>query len=77
MNVKQIREILKLLKLSNENVPVFRGSGAYLADERTFVESDAARDLACVPAETTGPVALDITGDRIALWAGADLVEVD
>lgn len=37
----------------------------------------AARDLACVPAETTGPVALDITGDRIALWAGADLVEVD
>ena len=38
---------------------------------------DAARDLACVPTETTGAVALDITGDRVTLWAGADLVDVD
>lgn len=37
---------------------------------------DAARDLACVPTETTGAVALDITGDRVTLWAGADLIDV-
>jgi len=39
-------EILKLLKLAGKEVPVFRGSEAYLPNEETPVESASARDLA-------------------------------
>ena len=43
---KSYLEILKILKLmSRENVPVYRGSAAYLPQEGGFVESDAARNL--------------------------------
>ena len=42
---KSYNEILKLLKMMNEDVPVFRGSRTYLKDEKTPVESPAARDL--------------------------------
>lgn len=42
---KSYQEIKKLLKLAREDVPVFRGSGEYLADENTPVLSDAANDL--------------------------------
>lgn len=38
-------EIIKLLKLNREDVPVFKGSRTYLPDEKTYVESPAARDL--------------------------------
>ncbi|HML45573.1 MAG TPA: nucleoside hydrolase [Clostridia bacterium] len=43
---KSYEEILKLLKLAQENTPVFKGSGGYLPDEKTPVDSPAARDLA-------------------------------
>jgi len=43
---KSYQEVLKLLKLCKEDVPVFRGSEYYLPDEKTAVESAAARDLA-------------------------------
>ena len=42
---KSYHEILKLLKMMNEDVPVFKGSTSYLPDEQTPVVSDAARDL--------------------------------
>ena len=38
-------EILKLLRLSGFEKPVFRGSAQYLPDETTAVQSDAAADL--------------------------------
>ena len=40
-------EILKLLRLSGFEKPVFRGSARYLPDETTAVQSDAAADLCC------------------------------
>jgi inosine-uridine nucleoside N-ribohydrolase len=43
---KSYEEILKLLRLAKEERPVFKGSGEYLTDEKTYVESPAARDLA-------------------------------
>ena len=39
-------EILKLLKLAGKEAPVFRGSGEYLPNEETPVDSASARDLA-------------------------------
>ena len=42
---KSFREIQKLLALAGKDVPVFRGSTAYLADENTAQCSDAAEDL--------------------------------
>ena len=44
---KSYQEILKLLNLAGQNgrYPVFRGSDRYLADEKTYVQSDAAADL--------------------------------
>ena len=39
------REILRLLDLCREHVPVYRGSDTYLPDEKTPVDSPAARDL--------------------------------
>ena len=42
---KSYNEILKLLKMMNEDVPVFKGSRTYLKDEKTPVVSDAAYDL--------------------------------
>lgn len=43
---KSYHEILKLLDIMGERVDVFRGSTAYLSDEKTPAVSDAARDLA-------------------------------
>ena len=44
---KSYHEIIKLLKLAGkEGYPVFRGSEAYLRDEKTPVSSEAMRDLA-------------------------------
>ena len=43
---KSYQEIGKLLRFMERDVPVFRGSAAFLKDERTPVHSDAARDLA-------------------------------
>ena len=43
---RSYQEILKLLNLSGMERPVFRGSETYLPDEKTPVDSDAARDLA-------------------------------
>ena len=43
---RSYQEILKLLELSGESVPVYRGSTAYLPDENTPVISDAASHLA-------------------------------
>lgn len=43
---KSYLEIKKLLKLLDENVPVFKGAESYLEDEKTPVISDSARDLA-------------------------------
>ncbi len=42
---KSYVEILKLLRLAGESKPVFRGSESYLPDEKTPVDSDAARNL--------------------------------
>lgn len=42
---KSYREIGRLLRLMGEDKPFYRGSAAYLPDERTPVESEAARDL--------------------------------
>ena len=42
---KSYNEILKLLKIMNEDVPVFKGSTSYLSDEHTPVVSPAAKDL--------------------------------
>lgn len=42
---KSYDEILKLLRLAGEERPVFRGSETYLQDEKTPVDSPAARDL--------------------------------
>lgn len=44
--IKSYDEIIKLLKLAKEDVPVFKGSETYLLDENTPVISDAAKDLA-------------------------------
>lgn len=43
---KSYSEILKVLSLMGEEVPVLRGSDAFLADEKNPVVSDAAKDLA-------------------------------
>lgn len=43
---KSYEEILKLLRLAGRDVPVLRGSEAYLPDEATPVLSPAAEDLA-------------------------------
>lgn len=42
---KSYDEIWKILRLAKEERPVFKGSGAYLPDEKTYVDSPAARDL--------------------------------
>ena len=42
---KSYDEIIKLLKLAKEDVPVYRGSERYLVDESQAVDSPAARDL--------------------------------
>ena len=42
---RSYQEILKLLRLSGMERPVFRGSTGYLPDEKTFVASEAAEDL--------------------------------
>ena len=43
---KSYEEIQRLLGLLREEIPVYRGSLAYLPDEKTPVDSPAARDLA-------------------------------
>ena len=43
---KSYAEIKKLLALAGEDVPVFKGSAAYLPSETEAVESPAAKDLA-------------------------------
>ena len=43
---RSYQEILKLLRLSRLEMPVYRGSTQFLPDEKTPVESDAARHLA-------------------------------
>lgn len=43
---KSYDEILRLLALAKRDIPVFRGSTAFLSDEKTPVVSDAAQDLA-------------------------------
>jgi hypothetical protein len=43
---RSYQEILKLLRLSGLEYPVYRGSKQYLPNEKTPVESDAARHLA-------------------------------
>ncbi len=43
---KSYDEIIKLLKLLDEEYPVFKGSESFLKDEKTPFISDAARDLA-------------------------------
>lgn len=43
---RSYNEILKLLDMIGEDVPVFKGSSKYLQDESTFVQSPAALDLA-------------------------------
>lgn len=43
---RSYQEILTLLKLSGESVPVYRGSEKYLENEKTPVESEAAKHLA-------------------------------
>lgn len=50
---KSYQEILRLLKLAEENVPVHRGSTAYLPDEKTPVVSNAAEALARLAMEHT------------------------
>ena len=50
---KSYQEILKLLSLAVENVPVYRGSTAYLPDEKTPVPSDAAQALVRLAMEHT------------------------
>ena len=45
---KSYNEILKVLSLMGEDVPVLRGSEAFLTDEKTPVVSDAANDLAAL-----------------------------
>lgn len=42
---KSYQEIIKVLELANEKRPVFKGSKAYLPDEKTPIISDAANDL--------------------------------
>ena len=42
---RSYQEILKLLKLSGLQCPVYRGSDRYLPDEQTPVASDAAKHL--------------------------------
>ena len=50
---RSYQEILKLLELSGEQVPVYRGSVRYLPDESTPVVSDAASHLAGLAQEYT------------------------
>lgn len=50
---KSYQEILRLLKLVEKNVPVYRGSTAYLPDEKTPVVSDAAEALVRLAMEHT------------------------
>lgn len=51
---RSYHEILKLLRLSNLKYPVYRGSNKYLPDEKTPVDSEAARHLV-VLAKTYSP----------------------
>lgn len=48
---KSYDEIMKLLKLLDENVPVFKGSRSYLQNETTPVSSPAAEQLAALAEE--------------------------
>ena len=50
---KSYDEIIKLLKFAGEEVPVFKGSEAYLSAETQAVESAAARDLVARAAQYT------------------------
>lgn len=50
---RSYQEILKLLRLAGKEVPTFRGSTAYLTDEKTPVESEAARHLSQLAAGYT------------------------
>ncbi len=50
---KSYQEILHLLRLAEEKVPVYRGSTDYLPDEKTPVVSDAAEALARLAMEHT------------------------
>lgn len=50
---KSYQEILRLLKLAEKNVSVYRGSTAYLPDEKTPVVSDAAEALVRLAMEHT------------------------
>ena len=50
---RSYQEILTLLKLSGESVPVYRGSAAYLQDEKTPVDSEAVRHLCLLAKEYT------------------------
>ena len=43
---KSWQEIMKLLALTGDDCPAYRGSDRYLPDEKTPVLSDAAQDLA-------------------------------
>lgn len=43
---KSYQEIQKVLRLTEKETEVFKGSSGYLPDEKTFVDSPAARDLA-------------------------------
>lgn len=51
---RSYQEILKLLRLSKLEYPVYRGSDQYLPDEKTPVDSDAARHLVAL-AKTYSP----------------------
>ena len=42
---KSYEEILRLLKVMKQEVPVFKGAKEYLPDEKTFVDSPAVNDL--------------------------------
>lgn len=46
-------EVLRLLKLAGKSVPTYRGSTAYLPDEATPVESEAARTIVALAKEHT------------------------
>lgn len=50
---KSFQEILKLLALTGESVPAYRGSESYLPDERTPLDSEGARCLAGTAAAYT------------------------
>jgi len=60
---RSYHEILKILSLmGREDVPVFRGSGRWLPDERTPVDSPAAREIARLAGEYTPENPLYVVG---------------